>query len=110
MKEEQMTAQEFDAALGALGMLAPGTLTITQKIGTDGAELETDQHPIVALFGAICGVEEMIFRAGHTEDVLKIQLDREAVERFVSELAAQIVEHVLAREEEWQKEHGDNAR
>lgn len=101
-----MTEKEFSAALEAIETMAHGTLTITQEIGKQGCSFKTDQHPIIALFGAVCGVEEMLFRAGHADGDLQLRLDREAVEGIVSGLAEQIVEHVLAREEEWQKEHG----
>lgn len=101
-----MTDKEFEQALEAIGALAHGTLTITQEIGKQGCSFQTDQHPIVALYGAVCAVEEMIFRAGHADGELQIRLDREAVEGMVSGIAGWIVEDVLEREEAWQKEHG----
>lgn len=106
MEKEQMTEKEFDAALEALGALAHGTLTITQEIGKQGCSFKTDQHPVIALFGAVCGVEEMIFQAGHTDGELQIRLDRETVEGLVGGIADRIIESILEREEEWQKEHG----
>lgn len=90
-----MDENQMNAVLNAIGTLLKGTVTISKDVGGE-TTVETELHPIMALFLVVNAMAHLIEQAGHTNDALQLDLSPDSVRSLMHSLADGIADAVLA--------------
>lgn len=99
-----MDEKQMKNALDAIGMLAQGEITIEKRIGEKDVRVSTAMHPFIAMWAISSALEEMLYRAGETEDDLQLDLSDGNARKILHGIADQIADDL----ENWMegKNHG----
>lgn len=99
-----MDEKQMNNALNAIGMLAQGEITIEKRIGEKDVRVSTAMHPFIAIWAISSALEEMLYRAGETEDDLQLDFSGGNARRILHGIADQIADDL----ENWmeEKDHG----
>lgn len=95
-----MDEKQMKNALDAIGMLAQGEITIEKKMGEKDVRVSTAMHPLIAMWAISSALEEMLYRAGETEDDLQLDLSDGNARKILHGIADQIADDL----ENWMEE------
>ena len=85
-----MDEKQMKNAIDAIGMLARGEVTIEKKVGEKDVRVSTAMHPLIAMWAISSALEEMLYRAGETEDNLQLDLSGGNARKILRGIADQI--------------------
>lgn len=99
-----MDEKQMNNALNAIGMLAQGEITIEKRTGEKDVRVSTAMHPFIAIWAISSALEEMLYRAGETEDYLQLDLSGGNARKILRGIANMIADDL----ENWMegKDHG----
>ena len=99
-----MDEKQMKNAIDAIGMLAQGEITIEKRIGEKDVRVSTAMHPLIAMWAISSALEEMLYRAGETEDDLQLDLLDGNARKILHGIADQIADDMEKYMKE--KDHG----
>ena len=88
----EMSENELETALNAIGTLLAGEIVISKKCGSGEVAVETSLHPFLAIYLIVDALSQMLYRAGHTGDQLELDLSGENVRKLLHQFADQIAD------------------
>ena len=97
-----MDDKQMKAALDSLQTLMHGEIQIKKEIGENEASIHTNLPPLLSGYLLINAFAEMIYRAGHVENALKIKIDEESLRKMMAGISERVIQDVLKMERERQ--------